>query len=256
MEPDTRSRILDAAEILLVQHGLDGTTLRMITAAAKANLAAVSYHFGSKEALIEAVFRRRLTWLNQQRIAALDALEAEAAGAPLKPRQIVESFFGVAIRMASDPGGRTFMRLLGRAYTEPSEFVRGFLAEEYAVLFERYKAAFFKALPDVPREEFLWRFHFMMGALSYAVSGTDALRLLGPIDDSDPEALYTRLMSFLIGGLRAPLPAIQMKVAANRFGGAKSSETGATVESGTVSAAPLDAVSPAGGVKPPRRRNR
>jgi AcrR family transcriptional regulator len=212
MELDTRSRILDAAENLFVEHGLDATTLRMITAEAKANLAAVNYHFGSKEALIEAVFRRRLTWLNEQRIAALDALEVEARGAPLKPRQIVESFFGVAVRLAaSSPGGKTFMRLLGRTYTEPSEFVRKFLAEEYAEVIARYNAAFFKALPDVPQEEFLWRFHFMMGALSYAVSGADALRILGPIDDSDPEALYTRLMSFLIGGLRAPLPEIQSK---------------------------------------------
>ena len=51
------------------------------------------------------------------------------------------------------------------------------------------KAAFFKALPNVPQEEFLWRFHFMMGALSYAISGADALRILGPIDDSNPDAL-------------------------------------------------------------------
>lgn len=214
MEADTRSRILDAAESLFMEHGFDATTLRMITAEAHANLAAVNYHFGSKEALIEEVFRRRLTWLNEQRIAALDALEAEAQGAPLKPRQIVESFFGVAIRMAADSaGGRTFMRLLGRTYTEPSEFVRRFLAEEYAAVIARYKAAFFKALPDVPQEEFLWRFHFMMGAMSYAVSGADALRILGPIDDPDPEALYARLMSFLIGGLRAPLPEIHSKPA-------------------------------------------
>ncbi|MFA4970217.1 MAG: TetR/AcrR family transcriptional regulator [Sulfuritalea sp.] len=209
MEPDTRSRILSAAENLFMEHGFEATTLRMITAAAHANLAAVNYHFGTKEALIEEVFRRRLTWLNEQRLAALDAFEAEAGGAPLKPRQIVEAFFGVAIRMAGDnQGGRNFMRLLGRTYTEPSEFVRTFLAEEYAAVIARFKAAFFKALPDVPQEEFLWRFHFMMGALSYAISGADALRILGPVDDSDPEALYARLMSFLIGGLRAPLPAL------------------------------------------------
>ncbi|MFA5123694.1 MAG: hypothetical protein WC493_21275, partial [Zavarzinia sp.] len=127
----------------------------------------------------------------------------------LKPRQIVEAFFGVAIRMAADKGrGQTFMRLLGRTYTEPTDFIRTFLAEEYAEVIARFKAAFFKALPDVPQEEFLWRFHFMMGALSYAISGADALRILGPVDDSDPDALYARLMSFLIGGLRAPLPAL------------------------------------------------
>jgi AcrR family transcriptional regulator len=214
MEPDTRTRILDAAEDLFVKHGLETTTLRMITAAAQANLAAVNYHFGSKEALIEAVFRRRLTWLNEQRLAALDAFEAEAGGAPLKPRQIVEAYFGVAIRMAADEGGgRNFMRLLGRTYTEPTDFIRSFLAEQYAEVVTRFKAAFFKALPDVPQEEFLWRFHFMMGALSYAVSGADALRILGPVDDSNPDALYARLMSFLIGGLRAPLPEIKSRPA-------------------------------------------
>jgi AcrR family transcriptional regulator len=215
VETDTRIRILDAAENLFVRHGLDATTLRMITAEAQANLAAVNYHFGSKEALIEAVFRRRLTWLNEQRIGALTAFEEEARGAPLKPRQIVEAFFGVAIRMAADQnGGQTFMRLLGRTYTEPTEFVRKFLAEEYAEVIARFKSAFFKALPDVPQEEFLWRFHFMMGALSYAISGTEALRMLGPIDDADPEALYARLMSFLIGGLRAPLPALLPQIRA------------------------------------------
>ena len=214
MEPDTRTRILDAAEELFVKHGLETTTLRMITGAAQANLAAVNYHFGSKEALIEAVFRRRLTWLNEQRLAALDAFEAEAEGAPLKPRQIVEAYFGVAIRMAADAGGgRNFMRLLGRTYTEPTDFIRSFLAEEYADVVTRFKAAFFKALPDVPQEEFLWRFHFMMGVLSYAVSGADAPRILGPVDDSNPDALYARLMSFLIGGLRAPLPDLKARPA-------------------------------------------
>lgn len=214
MEVDTRSRILDAAERLFTEHGFEATTLRMITADAGANLAAVNYHFGSKEALIAEVFRRRLTWLNEQRLAALDALEA-GAGGTVKPRQIVEAFFGVAIRMAADTekGGRTFMRLLGRTYTEPSEFVRGFLAEEYAAVVTRFKAALVRALPDVPQEEILWRFHFMMGAMSYAISGADALHILSDVqlDDADPEALYARLMSFLIGGLRAPLPDVHAK---------------------------------------------
>ena len=52
--------------------------------------------------------------------------------------------------------------------------MRGFLAEEYAAVIARFKAALIKALPDVPAEEILWRFHFMLGAMSYAMSGTDA----------------------------------------------------------------------------------
>ncbi len=207
--PDTRERILDAAESLFVEHGFEATSMRMITGRAAVNLASVNYHFGSKEALIQEVFRRRLAWLNHERLRALERAEAEAKGAPLKPHQIVEAFFGVSLRMAADTehGGHTFMRLLGRTYTEPSSFVRQFLAEEYAAVVPRFKAALFRSLPDVPPEEILWRFHFMLGAMSYAIAGTDALQLVAEyeLDEKDPGALARRLMPFLLGGLRAPL---------------------------------------------------
>ena len=207
--PDTRERILDAAEALFVEHGFEATTMRMITGRAGVNLAAINYHFGSKEALIQDVFRRRLTWLNEERLRALERFEKEARGAPLKPHQIVEAFFGVSLRMAADTehGGHTFMRLLGRTYTEPSAFVRQFLADEYAAVVPRFKEALFRSLPDVPPEEILWRFHFMLGAMSYAIAGTDALQLVAEheLDEKDPEALARRLMPFLLGGLRAPL---------------------------------------------------
>lgn len=207
--PDTRERILDAAEALFVEHGFEATSMRLITGRAGVNLAAINYHFGSKEALIQDVFRRRLTWLNEARLSALDRFEKEARGAPLKPHQIVEAFFGVSLRMAADieHGGHTFMRLLGRTYTEPSAFVRQFLADEYAAVVPRFKEALFRALPDVPPEEILWRFHFMLGAMSYAIAGTDALQLVAEheLDEKDPGALARRLMPFLLGGLRAPL---------------------------------------------------
>ena len=81
--PDTRERILDAAERIFMACGYDGTSMRMITAEAKVNLAAVNYHFGSKEGLMCAVFRRRLDGLNSERLAVLDALEAQAGGGRL-----------------------------------------------------------------------------------------------------------------------------------------------------------------------------
>ncbi len=206
---DTRARILDAAEALFVEHGFEATSMRMITGRAGVNLASVNYHFGGKEALIQEVFRRRLTWLNHERLGALEHLEQEAQGAPLKPHQIVDAFFGVSLRMAADTehGGHTFMRLLGRTYTEPAAFVRQFLADEYAAVVPRFKQALFRALPDVPPEDILWRFHFMLGAMSYAIAGTDALQLVAgyELDEKDPGALARRLMPFLLGGLRAPL---------------------------------------------------
>lgn len=208
-EADTSSRILDAAEALFMAHGLEATTLRQITAVAKVNLAAVNYHFGSKDALIESVFRRRLNHLNEECLRMLDGLEVAAGTAPVRPSQIVDAFFGAALRLAADEagGGATFMRLLSRTYTEPTESIRAFLAKEYAEVVRRYREALFRALPDTPRDEILWRLHFMLGAMSYAVSGADALNLLGEgrLEASDAETLRVRLMSFLLGGLRAPL---------------------------------------------------
>ncbi|MBM3385373.1 MAG: helix-turn-helix transcriptional regulator, partial [Betaproteobacteria bacterium] len=72
---ETQVRILGAAEELFMQHGFEGTPMRLLTARAGVNLAAVNYHFGSKDALIEAVFRRRLDPMNTARIAAIDRME-------------------------------------------------------------------------------------------------------------------------------------------------------------------------------------
>lgn len=211
---DTRERILDAAERLFMAHGYEGTSMRQITGEAAVNLAAVNYHFGSKESLMQEVFRRRLDWLNEERLRVLNEMEQAAGDNPLKPSQIVDGFFGTLLRMADDEarGGVTFLRLLGRTLTDPSEFIRTFLANEYTGVMERYKAALFKALPDVPKAEIVWRFHFMLGATSYAIAGTDALRVvtdwqIEPSDSFDrTDRLVPRLMSFLLGGLRAPLP--------------------------------------------------
>ena len=211
---DTRERILDAAERLFMAHGFDGASMRQITGEAAVNLAAVNYHFGSKEALMQEVFRRRLDWLNEERMRVLDEMEEAAGDKPLKPSQIVDGFFGTLLRLAEDKrrGGIVFLRLLGRTLTDPSDFIRTFLADKYAGVMDRYKQALFKALPDVPRAEIVWRFHFMLGATSYAIAGTDALRLVADweieaVDTVDRlDRMAPRLMSFLLGGLRAPLP--------------------------------------------------
>ncbi|MDQ8031539.1 TetR/AcrR family transcriptional regulator [Bordetella genomosp. 1] len=210
----TRDAILDHAELLFAQQGHDGTSMRQITSAAGVNLAAVNYHFGSKEALVQAVLKRRLAVVNSERLRLLDALQAQAEGKPLKPSQIVDAFFGTLLRLASSPdhAGKTFLPLLERTMTDPAGFLRALLAEEYADVIERYRQALFEALPDVPRAEIIWRFQFMLGATSYAIMGTDTLRIVTgwtPADGEradDPDMLLPRLMSFLLGGLRAPLP--------------------------------------------------
>jgi AcrR family transcriptional regulator len=207
----TQSRILDAAEALFMEHGFEATSLRQITSVAGVNLAAVNYHFGSKDDLFEAVLTRRLDPMNQERLALLTRLEHDAHPKALSPEKILAAMFIPALRLARDPerGGKDFLRLLGRAYADPAPFIRQFLAEQYAVMIGRFKAAFGRALPHLPKKELSWRLHFVMGALSYTLAGTDALKLiaaLNPREAGNDEMLLRRLAPFLIAGLKAPLP--------------------------------------------------
>ena len=207
----TKERILDTAEALFMEHGFEATSLRSITATAAVNLAAVNYHFGSKEELFEAVLTRRLDPMNQERVEILDLLEAKAAPGPLSCDRILMALFVPALRLARDParGGKNFLRLLGRAYADPAPFIRHFLSEQYAVMITRFKAAFGRALPHLPRKELSWRLHFIMGALSYTLAGTDAHKIiseLSPRETNNDEILLRRLAPFLLAGLNAPLP--------------------------------------------------
>jgi AcrR family transcriptional regulator len=207
----TKDRILDTAEGLFMEHGFEATSLRSITASASVNLAAVNYHFGSKEELFEAVLTRRLDPMNQRRVALLDRFERESPGQPLSCERIIVALFVPALELARDPkrGGKNFLRLLGRAYADPAPFIRRFLSEQYAPMIARFKLAFGRALPHLPKKELSWRLHFIMGALSYTLAGTDALKLiaeLNPTETANDEVLLRRLAPFLLAGLKAPLP--------------------------------------------------
>lgn len=205
---ETRTRILDAAEELFMQHGFEGTSMRQLTARAGVNLAAVNYHFGSKDSLIEAVFRRRLDPMNAERVAALDALEKD--GPALASVDIIRAFVVPSLRLIEDAkgGGRNFIRLLGRTYTEPAKAVRALIGQMYAPTMERYKRALERALPQMPADELVWRMHFMFGTLAYTLAATDTVQLIAgckPEDRYDARLLEERLTVFLAAGLHAPL---------------------------------------------------
>ncbi|MDH4188755.1 MAG: TetR family transcriptional regulator [Betaproteobacteria bacterium] len=208
---ETRTRILDAAEELFMQHGFESTSMRLLTAKARVNLAAVNYHFGSKDALIEAVFRRRLDPMNAERVEALDRLENQAAGQPLAPEAIIRAFIGAGLRMIEDAkgGGRNFIRLLGRTYTDPAKPIRALIGQLYAPAMTRFKTAFERALPQVGRDELVWRMHFMFGTLAYTLAATDTVQLIAgckPEDRYDSRLLEERLTGFLLAGLLTPVP--------------------------------------------------
>jgi len=205
----TRLRIVNAAECLFMEHGFEATSLRLVTARAKVNLAAVNYHFGGKDELFRAMLAQRLDPLNEQRIALLD--QHQRSGGPLSCETILSAMLIPALGIARDPrrGGKDFLRLLGRAYVDPSPVLRHFLSERYAPMVARFKDAFGRALPQLGKQELTWRLHFMMGALAYTLAGTDAWKLiaaLNPGKAGNDALLLRRLEPFLIAGLKAPLP--------------------------------------------------
>jgi len=199
-----------------MEHGYAATSLRLITAKARVNLAAVNYHFGSKEALIREVFERRLGPLNAARIAHLDKLEAAASGHPLPVEQIIEAIIAPALHVSQEPlaRGAVFLRLLGRAFSEPADTLRDILPAQYRQVVIRFKQALMRSLPELPDQELTWRMHFMFGTLSYTMAGNDALKLIATCNlegGNDAQAIMRRLIPFLAAGLRAPLPAVQTK---------------------------------------------
>ena len=180
----TQDRILDAAEALFMEHGFEATSLRLITAAAGVNLAAVNYHFGSKEELFQAVLTRRLDPMNQARVALLDRYEAQRAG-PLACERILAALFIPALELARDPAARR-QPISCACWAAPTPIRRRSSAsscrQQYAPMIARFKDAFARALPHLPRKELSWRLHFIMGALSYTLAGTDALKIIAELN--------------------------------------------------------------------------
>lgn len=204
---DTRARILDAAERLFADHGFNGASMRAITAEAGANVAAAHYHFGSKEALIEEVFHRRLAPLNAERLALLDRLQGADDTASLE--DLVEAFVGPALRMQGNPecGGPVFMRLLGHALGQPHGKVRELFTRQFEEVFRRFTAAFHAAMPELPEDEMVWGFLFMVGAMAHTMAfSSDLARIShGATDPDDLDGAMRRLVPFVCSGFRCGL---------------------------------------------------
>lgn len=200
----TKSRILDVAEELFGERGLDRVSIRDITQKARVNLAAINYHFGSKEDLIAAVFERRVVPVNEARLIALDAVEKSAGKKNPQLEAILEAFIRPAQQCALKPskGGAAFSKLFGRCLSEPSPEVEALLKKQFEPLVERMNAALKKALPKVPRSEIFWRMKFTFGALHHWLLTKDKF-LPDWLEETDLEEQVQKLISYAAAGLRA-----------------------------------------------------
>lgn len=203
---NTKDRILDTAERLFAHDGFEATSLRAITAEAGVNLAAVNYHFQSKEALVQAVIGRRMGPVNERRLALLDAYESEAGGDPVPLEKIMEAFLRPVVEMVGSQA-HVFAPVIGRLYTEPGDFAVQLFKQQFEPMARRFMPAFQRALPDIPRVELAWRIHFVIGAMAHTMGASKLLKVMsdGQSDVSDVEGTLARLNTFVLAGLKAPL---------------------------------------------------
>lgn len=203
----TKDRILDAAEALFALNGSSGASLRAITRRAKVNLAAVHYHFGSKDRLLEAVLARRLLPLNAERIRRLETYKKEAGREKVRLENIIEAMVGPALRLSRDENkrGRIFMRLLGRLVLEPDARIQNLLTGQFETVLKKFMPSLTVALPHLSPEDFFWRLHFLVGSMAHTMADSERIRLIsgGMCDPDDTEGTVQCLVTFLCGGLRA-----------------------------------------------------
>jgi AcrR family transcriptional regulator len=165
-------------------------------------LAAVNYHFGSKDRLIEEVFRRRLDQLNGRRMAALQ----EVAGKPgATIETVLAAFIAPALELSHDGSGSLFMRVLARAFAEHDDTLRKFLSENYGHVMRQFTAEFGRLLPHLSKEELYWRVDLVTGALTHAMSGFGMIQRKSDVPEQQHrEQTAQHLIRFAAAGLKSP----------------------------------------------------
>ena len=205
----TKEKILDTAERLFGQQGFPCTSLRQITDEAGVNLAAVNYHFGSKEDLYKAVLIRRLRPVNEERMKLLTHAEQLAGEQPVPIRSILETFVRPLLRhaMGASVGGVSLLRLISRDLTDPQPFMMAEMAKEFDPLVDRYTRVLTQTLPNIPLPELFWRMQFTIGGIIYAAAHQHDFERIscGLCRGDDLDGCLRRLIDFCAAGLEAPL---------------------------------------------------
>ena len=198
----TKERILGAAEELFAQQGFSGTSLRQVTSRAEVNIAAVNYHFGSKENLVNEVFRRRMDDMSAQRLEMLRKAREEA---PDSLEAILAAFVQPALALAANRnGGGAFIRVIARAYAETNDGLRAFLSERYGHVQRDFARALAACLPGLTKEELYWRLDFLGGALTYAMADFGLIKRPAGVSEIDHRRRAgSELIRFAAAGFRS-----------------------------------------------------
>ena len=204
----TKERILDAAEQLFCDLGIDATSLRQITSAAEVNLAAVNYHFQSKDELVRAVYCRRLQPVNEERVAMLTALQAQYGAEPVPLDLLLDAFYAPVVNTAARLAGTgvKIAKLMGRMSSDPHPVVDRILTEDVAPVVARFNQAFGQAMPHLKKKELFWRIYLSFGVLAHALASAHKITLIsgGVCQGHDMQEVLTQIKAFAMAGLSAP----------------------------------------------------
>lgn len=204
---ETRKRVIEAAEKLFALRGIEAVSVRDITQAAGVNLAAINYHFGTKNALAAEVFKQTIDPLNAQRLQLLDNVETKSGRKAPALEAVLEAMIRPCVERGFDhrADSETFLRLTGRCLSEPNAEIDQIIRAHFEKLIRRFDAAFLRALPGLDPEELFWRIKFMVGALHYSLLTCGKQKNLPAKlrKTLDAEGLIQRLVTFTAAGLRA-----------------------------------------------------
>ena len=192
----TRSAILAAAERLYADRGFGDVTLRDIVAEANVNLAAVNYHFGSKDELIAELFVTRSLATNRERLNELKAAEEKGGGrAPIDA--ILRALVGPTLRgcLGPDREGSTAARFMIRASIESVPPIRRIKNREVDHL-RKFVAAMRRAMPGRDDADLYWGLHFALAMSHHTIREKERLTKLseGQCDLNDVEAIVDRVV--------------------------------------------------------------
>ena len=202
----TKAAVFNAAERLFALNGFQNVSVRDITAEAGVNLASVNYHFGSKDALLFEIFRKRTAELNRERARMLHEAAERCGGKP-GVRDILEAYFAPPLRW-SDPANdrRISIQFIIRARSEGTADMREAIQNDVSHL-ARFADALIAARPDLPRETVYWRLHFVLGMVhNNRFAEFDRLHHLsgGVTREGDVKGLLGRMLDFAEAGFQAP----------------------------------------------------
>ncbi|SHH51561.1 TetR/AcrR family transcriptional regulator [Bradyrhizobium erythrophlei] len=199
----TRTAILAAAERLYADRGFGDVTLRDIVAAADVNLAAVNYHFGSKDELIAELFVTRSIATNRQRLNELKAAE-EAGGGRAGIDAILRALVGPPLHgcLGPDREGSTAARFMIRASIESVPPIRRIKNREVDHL-RKFAAAMRRSLPDRSEVDLYWGLHFALAMAHHTIRESERLTRLsdGKCDLNDVQAIIERIVAVSVMAL-------------------------------------------------------